>query len=73
MFNLDLTCSQPTPRCPTIQEQMDPAQPFNPMFVTQQFQSYVKASGDYVNGSVPIMSKVNLTCFFTGTPYQIQL
>ena len=49
---------------------MDPTQPFNPMFITQEFQSYVKADGD-INGTLPIMSKVNLTCFYPGKKMQL--
>ena len=36
------------------------------MFVTQQYESYVKAVGDYKNTSVPLGSTVNLSCFFQG-------
>ncbi len=36
------------------------------MFVTQQYESYIKVVGDYSNKSVPLGSTVNLSCFFDG-------
>ena len=62
-----MTFLQDVPKCSTIQQQMDPSENFNPLYVTQFFNSYLKAvGGDYVNGSVPITSKVNLSCFYEG-------
>jgi hypothetical protein len=54
------------PYCSAIQNQTNPDLPFNPMFVTQQYESYLKVVGDYANKSVPLGSSVNLSCFFDG-------
>ena len=43
---------------------MDPSQDFSPLYVVQEFRSYIKVTGDFRNVSVPITSKVNLTCFY---------
>ena len=47
-----------------IQSQIDPTQPFNELYVTNQHISYVKASGHYLNESVPFGASVNLSCFY---------
>ncbi len=66
VFNCFL-CLQDVPRCTTIQEQMDPKETFNLLYVTQEFKSYIKVIGDnFSNTSVPMSSKVNLSCFYAG-------
>ena len=50
---------------------MDPDLPFNPQYVTHQFDSYVVAAGDFFNTSVYLTSKVNLTCLFSGISLNI--
>lgn len=56
---------QDIPTCPTIQTQVDPSLPFNEEYVTYEYESYVKATGHYINDSVPIGSKVNMTCLYS--------
>ena len=45
---------------------MDPELPFNELFATFQYYSYVKFTGSYVNYSLPLKSKVNMSCFYPG-------
>jgi len=75
-FTLPLACfktqnslfyfKQDVPLCSTIQNQLNPDLPFNSIYVTWQYQSYVKAIGNYENKSVPLGSSVNLSCYFEG-------
>ena len=44
---------------------MDPALPFNSDFVTFEYETYVTATGDYFNESVPFGAIVDLKCFYT--------
>ena len=65
--NLSYESFQAVPKCTTIQEQMDPNEKFNSLYVTKLFDSYIKVTGEYfVNTSVPIFASVNLTCFYEG-------
>ena len=55
---------QDAPTCPPIQDQIDPEVPFNERFITNSFQSYVSATGDYYNDSLPYGSTVKISCFY---------
>ena len=52
------------PKCLSIQEQVDPIEPFNEHYVTFNHETYVTASGDYYNDTVNIGASVELKCFY---------
>ena len=52
------------PKCLTIQEQVDPNEPFNERYVTFNHETYVTAIGDYYNDTVNIGASVELKCFY---------
>ena len=58
---------QEVPKCGPLQNQIDSEQPFNPDFVTHQFQSYLTTTyGKFENKSLVMTSYLNLTCFYPG-------
>ena len=57
---------QKSPTCPTIQEQVHPRHPFRQDYITNDYQTYIKAAGHYYNHSVSINSTVRLSCYYEG-------
>ena len=45
---------------------MNPEQPFTPLFLTNDFFTYIKVIGTYENKTLPMTSSYNLTCFYPG-------
>ena len=60
---------QESPTCPTIQEQVHPDHPFKQDYITNDYRTYIKASGHYYNQSGSINSTVWLSCYYEGAYY----
>ena len=67
--------SKETPRCTTVQEQMDPdIPPFTLDYVTTEQTTFIRIEGErYINNSVPLRSTVNMSCFYNGKIKKLNL